>query len=85
MGDALKANFEAYVVKMTTEQEPEEETKEQKDDDFDIFADLKTKNGKTGDQIFSTLLNKVFDEDTSKVEDHLVKYLMSILEKGLLT
>lgn len=31
------------------------------------------------------LLNKVFDEDTSKVESHLVNYLSGILDKGLLT
>lgn len=40
MGEALKANFEAYATKQSADNQNEEE-KEQKDDDFDVFQDLK--------------------------------------------
>lgn len=71
MGEALKANFEAYVAQIKNEGEegPQEEKEEEEAKlDLDLYKDLKTKNGRSGEQIFSMLLNKVFDEDTSKVE-----------------
>jgi hypothetical protein len=85
MGDALKANFEAFVAKQQDENVDEESKEETKEDDFDIFQDLKTKNGRNGDAIFSMLLTRVFDEDTSKVEAHLINYLMGVLDKQFMT
>lgn len=89
MGDQLKANFDTFAESMNkageTPQEGEEAKEEEKEElDFDLYKDLKNKNGKAGDKIFAMLLSKVFDEDTTKVENYLANYLQTLHKQKLL-
>lgn len=36
--------------------------------DYELYTNLRKVNGKTGDQIVSSLLSSVFDDETKKVE-----------------
>lgn len=77
MGEALKANFEAFVSR-------ENDSNNDEEDDIDLYKDLKEKNQRSGDEIFCMLLAKVFDENTTNVEQHLANYLKLIYDNKLL-
>ena len=91
MGESLNANFDTYcsTIKQLGEVEDDEETKQLTPDqvkpDYDLFKELKTVNGKTGDQILASLLSRVFCEETAKVEAHLTNYLMHLHKDKLLS
>ena len=90
MGEAVKANFEAYVAKMKADRAPEDEEEgkgAEEDDKFDftLYKQLKARNGKSGAAIFATMLNKVFDDDPADVRAHLVTYITSLHSEKLLT
>lgn len=49
--------------------------KKNKRPDPEAFKKLREVNGKTGDQIVSSLLSACFVEDLKRIENHLSKYL----------
>lgn len=88
MSGSLKKNFEQYCIDYNTALEAEQEEGEELDSaekavnkrpDYELYSTLKQVNGKRGDQIVSSLLSSVFDEETKKVEQHLARYFELLL------
>lgn len=91
MGKKLKKNFETFAQKLENAQlednEEEDEEPKSNDEAFDLalYKKLKNENGKDYGHIFFSLLTKVFDEDTRKIEKHFTKYLDQLIAQKILT
>jgi len=53
--------------------------------DFSIFADLQKKNGRKGEEIFYTFLNRVYDSPEQEIYDYLPIYLRDLTKEGVLS
>lgn len=93
MSSQLKQNFEQYCIDYKTALEAEQEEGNDvnaedkavnKRPDYELYTNLRKVNGKTGDQIVSSLLSSVFDEETKKVEQHLADYFKLLINDKIL-
>lgn len=88
MATSLKANFEQYCRDYQTavdeSQENDSVKPEDKKPDYDLYQKLNNTNGKTGDQMVASFLSQVFDEDTKKIEQHLLAYFEHLLNDKVL-
>lgn len=72
---------------MDEEQESREEHTEKAKDkkpDYDLYKKLANVNGKKGDEVVTSFLSSVFDEDTRKIEEHLVRYCDHLFKDSVL-
>ena len=93
MASSLKQNFEQYCRDYQTALEEEMETPAEefqgekakdKKPEYGLYDQLRNVNGKKGDEIVSSLLSSVFDENTNKIEQHLATYFEKLtLDKVL--
>lgn len=93
MSSQLKQNFEQYCIDYKTALEAEQEEGNDvnaedkavnKRPDYELYTNLRKVNGKTGDQIVSSLLSSVFDDETKKVEQHLADYFKLLINDKIL-
>lgn len=89
MATSLKANFEQYcrdyqsaVDELAGNEEAQKP--EEKKPEYELYQKLKEVNGKKGDELVSAFLSQVFDEDTKKIEQHLLDYLQHLLNDNVL-
>ena len=52
--------------------------------EYELFQKLSNIHGKKGDEVVSSLLSSVFDEDTRKIEQHLKRYFNILLNDLIL-
>ena len=92
MATELKNNFDQfcndYKTALEEEQElgPEDAPEEKaidKKPDYEVYQKLK-KSGKKGDEMVSSFLSKIFDEDTRMIKEHLSRYFEFLVKDGVL-
>lgn len=83
MNDTIRSNYKKFIKINKKEDEdklkpvdPEEEQEPKEEFDFNVFADLKNKNGKPGALILSTL----YEANIDVMEEDALKYLPVLMQ-----
>lgn len=64
--------------------DPVKEKAIDKKPEYETYQQLLKENGRKGDELVSSLLSKVFDDDTRMIEQHLSRYYEFLVKDNIL-
>lgn len=84
MGARIKKNFQEFVIWKRNESNDFFE-EEKQNFDMGIFRQFEVQNGKNFDDMFCSLLSKIFDEDIKNVKMYLGAYLTQLTKQKIMS